>query len=200
MRVTHIVPAAFNYFEDIRSAAFQLAGGLQNIGIETDLFTLQYESVNKRMKTEAQEASKNTHAYIGSMNGRDLITDLNSSDLVHIHCPFLGAARLILQWQQHNPQVPFLVSYYRDVVVSDVFAGYIWLYNRVYMPKIFRAASSVMYQNREIMGAFSGVRSMPEGKKVFFLDQISVDKKLKAQPEQMQLAVKMAMVYNNFIA
>jgi hypothetical protein len=84
MRVTHIVPAAFNYFEDIRSAAFQLAGGLQNIGIETDLFTLQYESVNKRMKTEAQEASKNTHAYIGSMNGRDLITDLNSSDLVQL--------------------------------------------------------------------------------------------------------------------
>jgi hypothetical protein len=115
MRVTHIVPAAFNYFEDIRSAAFQLAGGLQNIGIEAELFTLQYESVNKKMKTEAQEASKNTHAYIGSMNGRDLIEDLNGSDLVHMHCPFLGAARLILQWRQYNPRTPFLVSYYRDV-------------------------------------------------------------------------------------
>jgi hypothetical protein len=200
MRVTHIVPAAFNYFEDIRSAAFQLAGGLQNIGIEAELFTLQYESVNKKMKTEAQEASKNTHAYIGSMNGRDLIEDLNGSDLVHMHCPFLGAARLILQWRQYNPRTPFLVSYYRDVAVPDIFASYIWLYNRIYMPKIFKAANAIICQSRETIGAFSGVRSMPEDKKVFFLDQIPVDKKIKTQPFEMQLAVKTAMVYNNFIA
>ena len=61
MRVIHIIPSAFEYFDDIRSQAFRLLDGLNKLGVETEAFTLQYGSTNKAQKASIKEAAPSVH-------------------------------------------------------------------------------------------------------------------------------------------
>lgn len=149
MRVIHVIPSAFEYFDDIRSQAFKLLDGLHKLGVETEAFTLQYGSPNKAQKTSIKEASPSVHNFIGDFDINSAIANFSDFDIVHLHCPFFGAAGKILHWKKLNPDIPLVITYYRDVRVKDVLSLFIRFYNMYYLPKFFKLAGMVSRFNAE---------------------------------------------------
>ena len=143
MRVIHIIPSAFEYFDDIRSHAFKLLDGLHKLGVENEAFTLQYGSTNKAEKASIKEASPSVHNYMGNFDIDSAIDNFSDFDIVHLHCPFFGAAGKILRWKKLNPDIPLVITYYRQVRVQDLMSLFIRLYNAYYLPKIFKLADGV---------------------------------------------------------
>ena len=143
MKVIHIIPSAFNYFDDIRSLVFSLLEGLHKLGVESEAFTLQYGSTDKAQKASIKEASPSVHNYIGNFNINSAIDNFSNFDIVHLHCPFFGAAGKILRWKKLNPEIPLVVTYYREVRIEDLMSLFIRFYNAYYLPKFYKLADAV---------------------------------------------------------
>lgn len=142
MRVIHIIPSAFEYFNDIRSQAFKLLEELNKLGVETEAFTLQYGSPNKMEKSSIKESAPSVHSHIGDFDIDSAIASFSDFDVVHLHCPFFGAAGKILNWKKNNPNVPLVITFYRDVRIEDAFSLFIRLYSAYFLPKIFSLADA----------------------------------------------------------
>lgn len=147
MRVIHVIPSAFEYFNDIRSQAFKLLDGLHKLGVETEAFTLQYGLPDKEEKASIKKASPSVHNFIENFDVNSAIVNFSNFDVVHLHCPFLGAAGKILRWKNQNPNVPLVVTFYRQVRITDLMSLFIKLYNMFYLPKIFKLADAVSQFN-----------------------------------------------------
>jgi hypothetical protein len=143
MRVIHIIPSAFDYFDDIRSRAFKLLDWLHKLGVEAEAFTLQYGSTNKAEKASIKEASPSVHNYMGNFDINTAIDNFFNFDIVHLHCPFFGAAGKILRWKKLNPDIPLVVTYYREVRMEDLMSLFIRFYNAFYLPKFYKLADAV---------------------------------------------------------
>ncbi len=149
MRVIHVIPSAFEYFDDIRSQAFKLLEELHKLGVETEAFTLQYGSPNKAEKRSVKEAAPSVHNHIGDFDISNAINSFSDFDVVHLHCPFFGAAGKILNWKKHNPNTPLVVTFYRQVHIVDLMSLFIRFYNMYYLPKFFKLADAVSQFNAE---------------------------------------------------
>jgi len=146
MKVLHIIPSAFNYFDDIRVEAFRLLENLQHLGVEGDAFTLQYGSSGS-----AKQFQKGVHeiapsrSFVGTAREEELIRAFADYDLIHLHCPFFGAAGSIGRWKRAHPEIPLIATYHRPVLAADLFGRCIRWYNYYYLPKIFLLADLVAY-------------------------------------------------------
>ncbi len=149
MRVIHIIPSAFEYFSDIRSLAFKLLDGLDKLGVETEAFTLQYGPPNKAEKISIKKLSPSIHDFIGSFDINTAIDSFSDFDVVHLHCPFFGAAGKILHWKKLHSNVPLVITYYDDIRINDLMSLFIRFYNRYYLPKFFKLADSISRFNAE---------------------------------------------------
>lgn len=149
MKVIHIIPSAFDYFNDIRSQAFKLLDGLHKLDVETEAFTLQYGLSNKAEKKSVKEAAPSVHSHIGDFDINSAIASFSDFDVVHLHCPFFGAAGKILQWKKDNPNTPLVITFYREVRVLDLMSLFIRLYNAYYLPKFFKLADAASQFNPE---------------------------------------------------
>ena len=143
MKVIHIIPSAFDYFDDIRSQAFKLLDAQTDSGLETEAFTLQYGVTTKSDRNVAAESAP-SHEYKDTHNVGALIASLDKYDIVHLHTPFFGAAGSILKWKRHKTSRPLVVTYYRDQILSDLFSVFVRLYNTFYLPKIFFIADALI--------------------------------------------------------
>lgn len=149
MKVLHIIPSAFDYFNDIRAEAFSLMESLRKLGVETEAFTLQYHTTTApRAEREAKEEARSS----GSASGRqfismagiaEVIESIDSFDALHLHCPLFGAAGKIIKWKSAHPRIPLIITYYRRVKPVDLFSLFILWYNAYYLPRLFRAAEAV---------------------------------------------------------
>lgn len=148
MRVIYIVPAAFEYFNDIKNAAFNIAGKIADFGVQVDISTLEYKSAPTHSEKVARQKAVTSHEYTGQVPIANLLESLKSYDIVHLHCPFLGAAGKILEWKKNHPKVPLIVTYYRTVPWSDLISVFISFYNSYYLKKIFTAAEIVTYVDK----------------------------------------------------
>ena len=185
MRVIHIIPSAFEYFGDIRSQAFKLLEGLHKIGVDAEAFTLQYGLTSKALKASVAEDAPSVHAFKGSVGADDLVENLKDFDIVHLHCPFLGAARKIINWKNLHPNIPLVVTYYREVPFEDVFSLFIKLYNFYFLPKLFALSSVVVCQNFETFKSSSGAGYMNDKIRLAVIEAV---------------AAKSLMVYNSLIS
>ncbi len=200
MRVIHIIPSAFEYFGDIRSQAFKLLDGLHKLGVETEAFTLQYGVSGKSLKDSIKKDSPSVHDFKGNFGIDDLIEDLDEFDIVHLHCPFLGAARKIINWKVLHPDFPLVVTYYRDVPFEDLFSLFIKLYNFYFLPKIFALSSVVVCQNFEVFKNSAGAGCVDDKSKLAVLDEVDLDKEMGNLDAAEAVAVKTLMVYNSLIS
>lgn len=199
MRVIHIVPSAFNYFDDIRSKAFAIVDGLHNLGIETEAFTVQYGSTGKKLKESVKAASPSVHTLAATTGAQGLSNSLKDFDVVHVHCPFLGAAKQILHWKQAFPHKLMVVTYYRDVPFSDGFSWFVKLYNAYFLPKIFRAADVVICSSINELAQYRGAKYIPAQQKVMGLDEIILEKKWGKFDSRQAVAAKVLLVYNSIM-
>lgn len=198
MRVLHIIPSAFNYFDDIRVHAFAVVDGLHRLGIETEAFTVQYGSVGKNL-TESVKSVSPAHTLAATTGAQGLGDSLQEFDVVHVHCPFLGAARQLLQWKQAFPGKLLVVTYYRDVSFSDGFSLFVKIYNAYFLPKIFRAADVVICNSVNELTQFKGAKYIPAQQKLIGLDEIILEKKWGTFDSNQAVAAKVLLVYNSFI-
>lgn len=146
MKALHIIPSAFDYFDDIRVEAFDLVEKLNKLGCEADAITLQYGSSpsSRKIKKEIHRAAP-SRIFSGIVKADDLIKEFNSYDIVHVHCPFFGAAESIERWKSDvGSRTPLVLTYYREVKVTDLFALVIKWYNSYHLPKLFKLAEAIV--------------------------------------------------------
>ncbi len=145
MKIIHIVPAAFNYFDDIKHSAFGIIEKLADYGIESKIITLQYGVATKQEKGEISGPSgpAPSYKYHGLQSLSQAFQTLSEYDIIHLHCPFLGAAGKIISWQKKFPNLPVIITYYREVKLEDFLSVFISLYNTYYLPKIFSQAKVI---------------------------------------------------------
>lgn len=145
MKVVHIIPAAFDYFDDIRAAAFNIVEDQSTLIEQVDAFTLQYGKSTAGKKSEGEiQTTAPSRKFAGNFSGHQLFESLPQYDLIHLHCPFFGAAGKILHWIKKN-NVPLVCTYYRDVGAKDFFSLMIKFYNGYYLPKLFSVADTICY-------------------------------------------------------
>ncbi|MFH1789709.1 MAG: glycosyltransferase [bacterium] len=145
MKIKYITPAAFNYFDDIKRNCFNLANKLVKLGLEVDVSTLQYGAISKKQakKPAGESIDKTSLNFQGIMPLQHGMAQLSDYDIIHLHTPFLGAGRSILNFKKHNPGIPMLVTYYRPVEINDLLSFFIKLYNDYYLRKIFSSADLI---------------------------------------------------------
>lgn len=144
MRVAHIIPSAFNYFDDIRSVAFQTVDYLdKETSLEVEAFTLQYNEPSSKLKQEIQTKAPHRN-YQGVVAFNEVLSRLDSYELVHLHAPFLGGARKLVAWKKEHPDIPLVISYYRKVYYQDIISVYLQWYNAFYLPKLLREAGGIL--------------------------------------------------------
>ncbi|KKQ40268.1 MAG: hypothetical protein US58_C0022G0017 [Candidatus Magasanikbacteria bacterium GW2011_GWA2_37_8] len=151
MSVLHIIPSAFEYFTDINTDAWKWVNKLNKKGVDTDVFTLQYGVVPFLKMEEKGKGKKKfgTRNYTDTVSINEAMADWDKYELIHLHCPFLGAAGKILRWKKLNPSIPLVVTIHRPVRIVDLIALGIRWYNGYYLPKIIRAADIVWYRYKE---------------------------------------------------
>lgn len=143
MRVVHIIPAAFDYFNDIRDTAMALVEAEGKMGLEVEAFMLQYGSVTERFSSDVKRVAP-TRVFQGMVSGTSLVEALGSFDIIHVHCPLLGLMKKLVAFKQANPSIPLIVTYHRPVAVPDLFALYISWYTNWYLPRLLRVADALV--------------------------------------------------------
>jgi len=143
LQVLHIIPSAFNYFDDVKSYAFGVLNEMNAYDdVSATALTLQYGTPTIAEK-QAVSAVAPDQEYKGAHPVEEVAKNFSDFDIVHLHAPFLGAAGHILQWKKEFPKIPLVITLYRPVVVVDLIAWGIKWYNNYYLPKLFEVADLV---------------------------------------------------------
>lgn len=191
MKILHIIPSAFEYFDDIRAEAFALLKELDKLGVDADAFTLQYGSTTKEVKTSVSEIVKketpagkveSTHKYAGLQSVTKMFGDWENYDIIHLHCPFMGAAGRILEWVGAHPNIPLVVTFYHPMPFKDLFSIFFRWYNNYYLPKIFEAATAIICFDPVVLIRSVAGRKIKNTRKIL---ELSRDSELLAKDLQM---------------
>lgn len=190
MRILHIIPTAFNYFDTIKGFAFQIVELQNDLGVYADAITLQYSA-----KDAGREKSKNLRdfakarediklgkkpkipplKYQGVQALHKSVSNFSDYDIIHLHAPFLGAGSEIFNWKRRNPEKKLVVSYYNGLDNEDLFGFFIKLYNAYYLPKLFRLADLVIGIDGSGFMKTPASRYLKDYKKLVFMIDSSVD-------------------------
>ncbi len=207
MKVLHIIPAAFDYFDDIKLSAFSLLENQTNLGISAEAFTLQYNRAVSRANKEEVAAVSPSTKYQGVVNISEAVLSFTDFDILHLHCPFLGAGEKILKWKKEHPDQPLVVTFYRRVRILDLFSFWIWWYNRYYLPRIFDVCEAVAVTSAESFKQNSGARYLKDKSKFIEIDNTSfflgedltkVDNQVKLSPTEKE-AWKYLWLYDKLL-
>lgn len=192
MKVIHLIPSAFNYFDDIRAEAFRLVENLYKFGVDAEAFALQYETVpSKKTKAEIGEAAP-SRKFVGMANIKETMSALADFDVVHLHAPFLGAAGEIIRWKKLHPRIPLAITYYRRVRLADIISlGIVW-YNMYYLPKLFSLANVVVCSSSDIFKKQGGRRHLADVNKLVIIDDSNdfVDQPLTNPADEVELSAE----------
>ncbi len=142
MKVGHLIPAAFEYFDDIYASAMALMEDLGENGVESVPFTLQYT-----VKSSAKIAKTNHGSTFSVVRYTNLDAGFNAfaqCDIVHLHVPLLGGARAFIHWKKQHPEIPLLITYYRPVILPDFFSLIIKIYNWFYLSRLCALSERVI--------------------------------------------------------
>ncbi len=203
MKVIHIIPSAFSYFDDIRSNAFYVVDNLSKIGVETEAITIEFGMTVPTAVREAIGEEAPSQKYQGLAPMSQVMASLDQFDIIHVHCPLFGAAGKILSWKRQHPNRCLVVTYYRRVMIPDFFSLLIVAYNFYYLPRLLAAAEVVITP---------ALRSMPwslqrRNQRIIEIDESpsfnGVDVTVNPDGEVLspgeQLAMKYAMVYTTIV-
>jgi len=178
MRIIHIIPAAFNYFDDLKSFLFDIVDLQNGYGVEASAITLQYSGSdvrkekkklreNQKVATTKKELLK--YSFKGVKTISEAIKNLDEYDIVHMHLPFFGAGKLILNWKKEYPRTPLVVSYYYDFKAGDFFSLIIKYYNYYFVPKLLNIADMITCVDDEMFERSFAFKSLKDKNKLFVL-------------------------------
>lgn len=171
MKVIHIIPAAFDYFQDIEKNSFSLMQKENELGLESEAFSIHYGSVTKKNKISVRESAPSSR-FLGMINAKDVFAEFAGFDLIHLHCPFFGLAKSFIKWKVSGNK-PLVVTYHRDFKISDMFSVFIKGYLNYYLPKIFDLSDVIVSESAEYFNKSQGKRFLNDANKLFDLSDIS---------------------------
>lgn len=148
MKVIHIIPAAFEYFDEIKSEAFGLVENVRELGFETEAITLQYTNASKKMEKEIAKVSSSS-TLVSTENINDIILSLEKFDIVHLHTPMLGIAGKIIKWKMFHKDIPLVITRHKNIITADLLSFLIKLYNIYYLPRLYKLADLVVDESVE---------------------------------------------------
>lgn len=202
VRILHVIPSAFEYFDDIKNYAFGLVGEInKNKGISADVFTLQYGPPTRSEKKEV-DAVAPEQEYVGSEPLDEAVDEFSYYDIIHLHAPFLGGARRILQWKKDHPEIPLIITYYRGVDVDDLIALGIRWYNNYYLTKLFKQADLITVFPWSEKGARRILGRGKESEKIELLSEFGAGSPrsvLQKRLKQKEVVKRFFEFYNYFI-
>jgi len=179
MRIIHIIPSAFNYFDDLKTFLFDIVDLQNNYGVEANAITLQYASLDVKKDKKALEQKRfeaktkrelPKYDFKGVKSIGEAIEDFDKYDIVHMHLPFFGAGKLILNWKKEHPNTPFVVTYYYDFKAPDFFSLIIKYYNYYYTSKILNIADLVSCIDPDKFEKSFAFKSLKNKNKLFILE------------------------------
>lgn len=194
MKVLHIIPAAFEYFDDMRAQAFEILEKENKLGIESDAITLEYGTVNRREKFEVATTAP-SRKYLGQESIEKNSQAWEAYDIINLHCPFFGAGGKILDFLESNPDKFFLVTYHHDFITPDFFGYFIKLYNYYYLPKLFNKAKVIAFFSNQRAESVVGIGMVKNDSKVVVLGLFEEG----ADIHNDSIVQDMVMVYNNIV-
>ena len=128
MKVTHIIPSAFEYFDDIRERTFSWVEELSKLGVDIDVFTLQYERPTPAVKLEISDvAPSRTYSHTGSIKTMTetiikMAPPASELEIIHLHTPFLGGAAKIMEFIKSRQSTPLVITHHRPVQLVNLFS------------------------------------------------------------------------------
>lgn len=203
MRIAHLVPASFEYFDDIRSEVFDLVEAEHALGVDVEVFTLQYGTPTKTSGAPSVPSGSRKRKFGGTVDFAVVLRELADFDLVHVHCPFFGGLKKLVAWKHQHPNIPLVVTVYPEVAASDLFSYLVRWYNRAYLPRLLSVAEVVTTMSLESLA-----RSWVPKIKLLILADYSAtfqDIDLTTSPDnkrltpEERLAAKYIMIYQNIV-
>jgi hypothetical protein len=149
MRIAHLIPTSFNYFDDIKKEAFALIEAENERGIEVEAFTLQYGTPGLPKEQSEVASAAPSRKFGGTAPWPKLLDELASFDVVHVHCPFFGALPRLVAWKRSNINVPLVITIYRAPIITDLFSHLAKWYNNWYLPQLAACADLVAVASYE---------------------------------------------------
>ena len=70
--------------------------------------------------------------------------NLSSSDVVHLHWPFIGAAKAVLGWKMSHPKKKLVVQYQMDLVGRGIFKIIFAVYRWAFLPLMVKLADKIV--------------------------------------------------------
>jgi len=193
MKVLHVIPNAFEYFEDIHSEAFKLLEAEGDLGVEADAVTVEYGGVSKKEISEVKKNSSNK--YIGQESFEKNIDSWELYDIINLHCPFFGSVGKILDWIQKHPKKFLVITYHYDFETPDFFGYFIKLYNYFYLPKLFKAASIIAFFEERYDLSRLAIKMIKNDEKTVVLGLHLED----GDNHNISIAEDLVMVYNSLM-
>lgn len=192
MKVLHIIPSAFNYFDDVRSEAFAWLEIENSFGLESEAITLEFGQTTKKEKEQVGSVAP-SHKFIGQQSMSQNAKSWDQYDVINLHCPFFGAANQIISWAQSGPDKNLVITYHNDFRTPDFFSLIIKFYNLYYLPKVFSVAKTVCFLVNRRRQSSGGIRTLKNDKKAFILGQISNELDI----HKTDIVSDLILVYNN---
>lgn len=206
MRVLHIIPSAFDYFNDIRSSAFSLIEDLNTFGVAVEALTIQYEEPSKGVESEIKTAAP-SREYQGTIGMVEVAKTLAEFDIIHLHAPGFGAVGKVLMWKKQFLQLPLVVTVHGRFPVSDLFSVVVKAYNWYYLPRVFRVAEAMVCSSVADFKAYYRLSFSRYRQKLWEIDENAewLGEDLTKDPDLVQLtprerlAFKYVTVYNDLV-
>jgi len=194
MKILHIIPSAFDYFDDIKLEAFEMLESENKMGVESDAITLEYGTVSRSEKFEVSNVAP-SRQYLGQQPLDKNFQAWGDYDIINLHCPFLGEARKILNFFVNNPNKILILTYHRDFITTDFFSFFIKLYNYYYLPKLFKQAKVVGFMADRRNESIDGINMIKNDSKAVVLGLVQDPQDIHTN----HIVQDLIMVYNNIV-
>ncbi len=146
MQVLAIIPAAFDYFDDIRASAFRLAEIARDKGIVIEPYTLQLGKPTRSNEQAVAESSPSGNGFkLGETLALSSLTRaLQEAEIIHLHAPFLGFGSELLAFKKQFPDRPLIITWYGALPYRNLFSLFILGYTSYYLPRLCRLADALV--------------------------------------------------------
>lgn len=152
MNVAHLACIAPPQIGGIGQAAYDEVMGLRERGVEAQLVSSRYATVNtfvSPMSGEVGSGVVRLPAYFQSGNAaivRGLNRIITNTDILHLHYPWYGVAERLL-WSR--PQKPVILTFHMDAQADDWRGVIFSAHRRLVQPRLLRHATRILVSSRD---------------------------------------------------
>lgn len=147
MKIAQVVCSFPPYMGGIGNVAYYYSEELAALGHEVVVFTPEYKNYKfEELSVKFKVKALTPFVYHGkSAMLTQVLWQLKSFDIVHLHYPFFGTAELIWFLKKLKRQkVKLVLSYHMDVVGKGVLGAYFNFHTRFIMPAIVKSAEKIV--------------------------------------------------------